>query len=93
MADLVHNFGTRKRKQGANFKRVTNATLKVVGEADQHLTGEGLDGQVIVIMDSPKMGFHGQSASETVLLEDVGEGSLTHAEVWEGIPPSRLLVG
>ena len=60
MAHLIHNFGTRKRKRGANFKRVSDATLEVVGEADQHPTGEGSDRQVIVIMDSPKMGFHGQ---------------------------------
>ena len=34
MADLVHNFGARKRKRGASFKRATDATPKVVGEAD-----------------------------------------------------------
>ena len=90
MADLVHNFNARKRKQGADFKRVTDATLEVVGEADQHPTGKGLDGQAIVIMDSPEIGFHGQLALETVLLADVGEGSLTHAEVWEGIPPEQI---
>ena len=33
MADLVHNFEARKRKRGASFKRVTDATLEVVGEA------------------------------------------------------------
>ena len=59
MVDLVHNFGARKRKQGATFKRATDATLKVVGEVDQHPTGEGSDGQAIVVMDSLEMGFHG----------------------------------
>ena len=44
MADLVHNFGAWKHKQGASFKWVTDATLKVVGKADQHLTDEGSDG-------------------------------------------------
>ena len=44
MTDLVHNFGARKRKRGAIFKRVTDATPKVVGEADQHPTSGGLEG-------------------------------------------------
>ena len=81
MADLVHNFGARKRKRGTGFKRATDATLEVVGEADEHPTGEGLDGQAIVVMESPEMGFHGQSAPETVLSTDLGEVSLTHAKV------------
>ena len=34
MADLVYNFGARKRKRGASFKRATDVTLDVVGEAD-----------------------------------------------------------
>ena len=66
MVDLVHNFGAQKRKRGASFKRVTDATLEVVGEADQHPTEEGSDGKATVIMDSLEMGFHGQSASETM---------------------------
>ena len=41
MADLVHNFGARKRKRGASFKRVTDATPEMVGEVDQHPIGEG----------------------------------------------------
>ena len=57
MADLVHNFGVRKRKRGASFKWATDAPLEVVGEANQHPTDEGSDGQAIVIMDSPEMGF------------------------------------
>ena len=43
MLDLVHNFGARKCKRGASFKRVTDGTPKVVGEANQQPTGEGLD--------------------------------------------------
>ena len=31
MADLIHNFGARKRKRGANFKQAIDATLEVVG--------------------------------------------------------------
>ena len=37
-------------------------------------------------MDSPEMGFHFQSASETALSADLGEVPLTHGEVREGIP-------
>ena len=62
MADLVHNFSARKCKRGASFKRTTDATPKVVGEADQHPYGESLDVQAIVVSNSPEMGFHGQSA-------------------------------
>ena len=43
MADLIHNFGARKHKQGASFKRATDVTPEVVGEADQHPTGGGLE--------------------------------------------------
>ena len=85
MADLVHNFDAQKRKQGASFKRVTDATLEGVGEANQHPTGEGSDRKAIVIMDSPQMGFYGQSASKTMLSANLGEVSLTHAEVRESI--------
>ena len=79
MANLVHNFDAQKRKRGASFKRMIDATLEVVGEANQHPIGEGSDGQTIVVMDSPEMGFHGQSASETALSTDFGEVPLTHA--------------
>ena len=34
MADLVHNFGTRKCKRGSSFKRATDATPEAVGEVD-----------------------------------------------------------
>ena len=53
MVDLVHNFGARKPKRGASFKRATDTTLEVVGEASQHPTDEGSDVQAIVISDSP----------------------------------------
>ena len=90
MADLVHNFGVRKHKEGASFKQATDATLEVVGEADQHPTGEGLDVQVIVISDSPEIGFHGQSALETALSTDLEEVSQTHVEVKEDTPSEQV---
>ena len=77
MADLVHNFGARKRKRGASFKRTTDATPEVVGEVDQHPTD---DQQAIIVVDSPNMGFHGQSASETAPTENLGEVPRTHEE-------------
>ena len=43
MAGLVHNFGARKRKRGANFKRVTSATPEVAGEASQQPFDESSD--------------------------------------------------
>ena len=79
--DLVHNFGARKQKLGVSFKRATSTAPEVVGEADQHPRDEGLDVQAIVLLDSPEMGFHGQSALEVALSVDLGEVSLTHAEV------------
>ena len=90
MDDLIHNFGARKRKRGVSFKRVTDATPEVVGEGSQQPTSEGSDVQVIVVSDSPEMGFHGQSASETELSADLGELSLTHAEVQEDIPSKQI---
>ena len=36
------------------------------------------------------MGFHGQSAPETVFLIDLGELSLIHAEVQEDIPSEQI---
>ena len=59
MADLVHNFDVWKRKRGASFKRATDATPEVVGEADQQPTGGGSKEQAIVVMDSLEIGFHG----------------------------------
>ena len=82
MADLVHNFP----KRGASFKRVTDSTPEVVGEADQHLTSRGSKGQAIVVMDSSEMGFHGQSTLKTALSTDLGEVPLTYEEVRDGIP-------
>ena len=89
MADLVHNFGTRKLKLGASFKWATDATPEAVGEVDQHPTDRGSKEHAIVVMDSPEMGFHGQSASETTLLEDLGKVPLTHEEVREGTPSEQ----
>ena len=91
MPDLVHNFDAWKCKRGANFKRATDASLDVVGEADQHPAGEGSNGQAIVVMDSPEMGFHGQSAPETMPSVHLGEVSLTHAEVQEHIPSVQIV--
>ena len=53
----------------------------MVGEASHQPSGESSEVQAIVVLDSPEIGFHGQSASETALLKDLGEVSLTHAKV------------
>ena len=90
MADLVHNFGARKRKRCANFKRTTGDTPEVADEASQQPSSESSDVQAIVVSNSLKMGFHGQSASETTLLMDLGEASPTHAEVQEDIPSEQI---
>ena len=90
MADLVQNFGARKCKQGASFKLETDATPEVVGEADHHPTGGGSEEQVIAVMDSPEMGFHGKSDSEIAVSEGLGEVPLTHEEAREGIPSERI---
>ena len=90
MVDLVHNFGARKRKRGVNFKRAIGATLEVAGEASQQPSDESSDVQAIAVSDSPEMGFHGQSASKTALLVDLGEVSPTHAEVQEDIPSKQI---
>ena len=86
MVDHVLNFGARKHKQGASFKRATDTTPEVVGEADQQPIEGGSERQAIVVMDLPKMGFHGQSTMETTPLADLGEVPLSHEEVREGIP-------
>ena len=91
MVDLVHNFSARKRKWGASFKQVTDVTPEVVGEADQHLTSRGSEELVIVIMDSPVMGFHGKSALKTAPSTDLGEIPLTHEKVQKGTPDRLLL--
>ena len=44
---------------------------------------------MIVVMDSPKMGFHSQSAMETAHLANLGEVPITHEEVREGIPSEQ----
>ena len=51
MADLIHNFGTRKCKRGANFKRATSATPEVAGEASQQPSSESSDVQATVFSD------------------------------------------
>ena len=85
MADLIHNFGAQKCKRGASFMQVTDVTHEVVGKATEHPTSEGSNGQAIVIMDSPEMGFHGQSVSKTEPSSDLREVPLTHEEVREDI--------
>ena len=62
----------------------------MVGKVDQHPTGEGSDGQAIVVVDSPEIGFHGQSTSETAPLTDLRDVPLTHEEVREGIPSEQI---
>ena len=84
MANLIHNFGTRKCKQAASIKRAMDATPEVIGDADQHSTDGGLEEQAIVVMDSPEMGFYGQPATETAHLVDLGEVPLTHEEARGG---------
>ena len=66
------------------------ATPEVASEASQQLFCESSDVQAIAISDLPEMGFHGQSASETALLVDLGEVSPTHAEVQEDIPSVQI---
>ena len=90
MVDLVHNFGARKSKRGANFKQATGATPEVAGEASEQPFGESSDVQALVVSDSLEMGFHGQPASETSFLVDVGEVSPTHVEVQEDIPLEKI---
>ena len=71
----------------------------MASEAGQQPFGESLDVQAIIISDSPKTGFHGQSASETNFLVDQGEVSPlvdpgevspTHAEVHEDVPSKQI---
>ena len=59
MIDLVHNFGARKRKRGAYFKRAIGATPEVAGEVSQQPFGESSDVQAIVVSNLLEMGFHG----------------------------------
>ena len=91
MADFIHNFGGRKHKRGVRFKWATDATLEVIGEADQHSAGDGSKEQ-----DSLEIGFHGQLAMETTHLVYLGEVPPTHEEVRGGggvFPYNRLLAG
>ena len=59
-------------------------------DATPEVTGEGSDVQVIVVSDSLEIGFHGQSTSEAALSADLGEVSLTHAEIQEDIPLEHI---
>ena len=86
MADLIHNFGARKRKWGASFMQATYAFPKVVCEVDQQPTGRGSEERAIVVVDSPEIGFHGQSASKTMPTTYSREVPRTHEEVRESIP-------
>ena len=86
MADLIHNFGARKRKRGASFNRTTDVTPEAIGEVDQHLTGRGSEEQAIVVMDSLEMGFHGQPTMETAHLFDFEEVPPSHEEARQDIP-------
>ena len=61
----------------------------MVGEPNQYLTNGGLEEQAIVVMDSPGMGFYGQSASKITPSTNLGEVPLTHEEVREGIPSEQ----
>ena len=87
MADPIHNFGARKRKQGASFKGAADVTAELADDAGQPASGEDLDMQAIVISGLPEMGFHGQLALETTLSVDSGEVTPAHAEVREDNPP------
>ena len=89
MADLIHNFGTQKCKQGASFNRTTDFTPEAMGEADQHSAGGGSEEQVIVVMDSPEMGFHGQPIVETAHFSDLEEVPLSHEEAQVDIPSEQ----
>ena len=90
MVDLIHNFGARKRKRGSSFDRVTDVTPEVMGEAEQHSPDGGLEEQAIVVMDSIKMGFHGQPAMETAPSDDLEEAPLTHEESQGGVPSEQI---
>ena len=46
--------------------------------------------RAIVVVDSPEMGFHGQSASKIMPTKNLVEVPRTHEEVWEGIPLEEM---
>ena len=56
------------------------------GEESQQPSDESSDVQAIAVSDSLEISFYGQLASETALLVDLGEVSLTQAKVQEDIP-------
>ena len=89
MAALSHNFGMRKGKWGASFERTTDVTPDVMGEADRHSTNGGSEEQVIVVMDSLEMDFHGQPTVGTTQRADLEEVPLTHEEARGGVPSEQ----
>ena len=62
----------------------------MAGEASQQSSGGSSDVHAIIVSGSPEMSFHGQTASKTALLVDLGEDSPTHAEVQEDIPSEQI---
>ena len=90
MANLIHNFGVQKRKQGASFKWTTDVTPEVMGEADQHSIGGGSEEQAIIVMDSLEIGFHDKPAVETAHVADLEEIPLTHEEAREGVSLEQI---
>ena len=66
------------------------ANSDMADEVGGQPSGENWDEQVIVISGSAEMGFHGQSALETVPLVDLVEASPTHVEVLEDIPSEQV---
>ena len=65
----------------------------MAGKASQQPFGESSDVQAIVISDSLKMGFHGQSASKTALSVDLERYPQLMPKSKRTFPRSRLLVG
>ena len=86
MGSLISSGPLAREKE----EKETDATPKVTGEASQQPTSESSDVQAIVVPDSPEMGFHGQSASNTTLSMDLGEVFPTHAKVQEVVPSEQI---
>ena len=86
MVDLIHNFGVRKRKRGASFNLTIDVTPEAMGKADQQSVGGVSEEQAIIVMDSPKMGFHGQSTMEIAHFSDLEEVPPSHEEAQVDIP-------
>ena len=86
---MIHSDHARKRKRGASFNWTADVTPEVMGESDQHLDGGGSGEQVIVVMDSLEIGFHGQPAMETAHLSDLEEVPPSHEEARGNIPSEQ----